>query len=1254
MDICVFYSWQSDYPDDCKQFIGKAINEAVSELNEEQQVFNYYVVRGGGGLIGSQEINEQIDNALRFEACLVISDYTHVGAKPQKNSEGEWIKRRALPNPNVIDETARAKERVGTKQIIKVNNTFYGDYNKNIEMYFDIQNERFPLGYFYHKTDDTDIKQKKVFRNLKTALKESIVECKDEFLKNQKVRFSPLVPLTEILKTKLFSTPFLPAEKFKVIKSKIEEGKSFRLLALPGIGKTRMVCEAFRDRDMNIFYCDGKNRSASEIKDSFSKLLDSSKELQTVVVDNCDQSLHSALLEESVNHDTPCQLITLYYNVREIDDSDVDVLRISPKETPDVIRFLLDSVPGISEEDKDAILDIAGGFPLMVNLLIEQYHQTGRISSVSRAELFNRMLSINDQVIDGQEKKKVMIAFSIFKFIGLFDREADQGRFIANNQILTPLLYLTAGERFQRFLQVYGEFSKGDILEREGNYVLMRPVPLAIYLAKIWYQQQTVETISTLVEQINALKDERTKNLLIESLSRRITLMSDVPLAQDFVAQLLNPINGPFLSEEVVLTKQGSRLFLAFSEVNPEACATALLSIISNKTDESILSLKEERRNLSWALDHLAFDRRSFKNAMLTLARFSLVETEEWLSNNTTGLFIERFPVFLPGTEASLNERLDVIYELRKDGRYKMLIRKSMIMGLNLNHDYRSGGAEKQGMRRLVDYVPKSYKEVLDYFSKCFNILLSISEVPDDFKEIGSIIVSCSRQYYLRGFESFLFEAISVLAPRFDYDWEEMKIALDYLLKYDAPKRNFHLVDDIRALREQFTKDDFVYRLLHVDKVHELDEDLSFEDELRLKQKQYSVLANEFVDNQLYTNEDIMSSIIGAKCMYYTTFGIALSAYSATVGVQKDILNILLNLVLSDKASRDGESLLIYFISNVEDKGLLYDTYERIKDSKKTRLLASLYAIKSEEQKKIDELFELLDNGLLQLNDFSEYFNHLPLSVFDIKYIARRLIDRGPDGAWIVMTHCHRLIFGENLNDADYEKIARDCLLRIDVNRAYKDVYTFLDCMNNYLINHRDEELAWRIQVMQEESLESNYSEGNYYIGRLYSKVLKSYPDLLKPRVFELLEISTVRHSWFNLLRTDYSRVGGDGPIYTLISSQEWFEWLDSSPINSRVYAVAMIFSLSKGNEANPDMLRLIEGYWSKDVMSALDARMHSFSWAGSGIPLYRSRIDICNDYISKLTNKDAIEWFKSDIEYWKKEIENELLQNAHDRAIYD
>lgn len=97
-----------------------------------------------------------------------------------------------------------------------------------------------------------------------------------------------------------------------------------------------------------------------------------------------------------------------------------------------------------------------------------------------------------------------------------------------------------------------------------------------------------------------------------------------------------------------------------------------------------------------------------------------------------------------------------------------------------------------------------------------------------------------------------------------------------------------------------------------------------------------------------------------------------------------------------------------------------------------------------------------------------------------------------------------------------------------------------------------------------------------------------------------------------------------------------------------------MMLQYSKGGEANPDMLRLIDCYWCDEVRSAISSRLHSFSWTGSGMPLYKSRIALCEDYAVKTKNEEARMWFKKDVKLWEQEIDQERLQNAHERAIYD
>ena len=70
MDICIFYSWQSKYRNNCDKIITKALDNAVNELNKEQKEFFYTVERGGGDVIGS----EHIDNIIALVSTKNLDD----------------------------------------------------------------------------------------------------------------------------------------------------------------------------------------------------------------------------------------------------------------------------------------------------------------------------------------------------------------------------------------------------------------------------------------------------------------------------------------------------------------------------------------------------------------------------------------------------------------------------------------------------------------------------------------------------------------------------------------------------------------------------------------------------------------------------------------------------------------------------------------------------------------------------------------------------------------------------------------------------------------------------------------------------------------------------------------------------------------------------------------------------------------------------------------------------------------------------
>jgi len=1253
MEICIFYSWQSSYRNNCDKIISKALGEAVEELNKEIGSIQYVIERGGGGVLGAEHIDEKIVDVINNRADLAFVDFTHVGAVPQKDaSTGEWIKKLCAPNTNAVNENGRLENALNLNQVFKVYNTAYGDLKSNLEMPFDIRQEHFPLDFYCDDTYDDDAR-KTVREQLKKGVKNLIKKGTEAFLDNQKVRYAPLNPMRNEYDKQMYKSSFIPVGAYTELKEQISSGQSFRLLGLPGLGKTRMVGEAFRGNDIDVYYCDCKEQSNRSVIDAVEKLLTQrSKSKQVVILDNCDQKLCGIITDTINENGFNCQLITIHYDPNESIDTGIEGHYLKVTDTIEVVESLLLEEREMSPEIKDSIKNLAGGFPLMAKIMIDNFHRGIPIANVSKKDVFERMLGIDTKNVEDVDKLKVLTAFSIFKFIGLYKQQEKHGRFIAGNKIVTNIKG-TEDDNLQLFKEVHSQYQKVDILERQGNLVLMRLIPLAIYLCKSWFDKQSSDSIASLVNQIRSCPDEGTRNMVMESLSQRITLLNDIPLAQNLRDGLTNPECSPFLTEEVVLSTPGSRLFLAFSEVNPESCAIALHRIVSRKSDEEIKGLASIRRNIAWSLDHLAFDKRSFKNAMLTLARLSLVETEVSISNNTTGLFVQRFAILLSGTEVNLQDRILLIEDLLQDLRYEGLVKKSLLYGLQAGHFHRFGGAEKQGTKKLKDFVP-SQEEVIEYYSTCLEILLSLVKCNADFDVIAKTIASNARNYYLSGTEDFLFQSIEKIAPKKDFVWEEMKEALSAILIYDSNKRNNYHIREIEDWKSKLTKDDYVYTLLHLENDLLHNYHVNFEDNVKRIHESYKIKAKELIDNKLYKNSGIMSGIFSGKCFYFNKYGVELSEYSKEKGVQKELLDVIIDNALRQETTYESESILLYFLIYVDDKVLLNHTYESILKSTKKYLLVAAYAIKTEGEEKQSQLFDLLDSGDLSINNFALYFNYRSLNQYDVKYVVRRLLGYGAEGASMVLTHCQNFLFDGEYLEEEYQNLARQCLLQIDLEAFHTNDYLYLICMNNYLVKCHDDELALHIHNLQEKSFNNPNLCNNYYLGRLYRKVLFKYTSLLKNRLLALLDNRLYRHQCVKLLRASYPQDGDITPTYTFMSTDDWFDWMAKDNTEERAYLLAMMFNYANDNHADPIYIRLIEKCWSRGVKDALSSRFHSYSWSGTGISLYRSRIAISEDYISKLTNEDAKEWFKNDIEIWKEEIEHERLQNAHDRAIYD
>lgn len=197
MNICIFYSWQSSYENNCDTIIQEALCKAVEALNSNVSNIQYVIERGGGDVLGAEHIDDKVEEVIKHKADLAFVDFTHVGKVPQQDPHtGAWVKEKCTPNTNAVHENGMLEGVLSKRQVFKVYNTAYGELNLNLEMPFDMRQQLFPLGFFC--SDETTEEEREIVRkDLAEVIKNLIEQGTEEVLNNQRIRFAPLHPLRQ-------------------------------------------------------------------------------------------------------------------------------------------------------------------------------------------------------------------------------------------------------------------------------------------------------------------------------------------------------------------------------------------------------------------------------------------------------------------------------------------------------------------------------------------------------------------------------------------------------------------------------------------------------------------------------------------------------------------------------------------------------------------------------------------------------------------------------------------------------------------------------------------------------------------------------------------------------------------------------------------------------------------------------------------------------------------------------------------------
>lgn len=481
-----------------------------------------------------------------------------------------------------------------------------------------------------------------------------------------------------------------------------------RLVGLSGTGKTRLAQALFDakvgsealDRSIVIYVDQGSEQSPTPSARDMVHQLAANGHRAIVVVDNCNPATHRDLAQAVSASGCLVSLITVEYDVSDDEPEETQVFRLEPASEKIIEEILQRLTPSVSQTDRARIAEFSGGNSRIALALARTVDNSGSLATLNDMELFKRLFY---QRQGGGET--LMKAAEICSLVYSFDGEAieDEGTELS---ILAGLAEITPNDLYRHV----GELRSRDLVQRRSKWRAVLPHAIANRLARQALEKMHLATL------INVFSQHGRERLL-KSFSRRLGYLHDSEQAKQIAAAWLTPEG--LLGNPAHLNDLGVAMFKNIAPLAPEGVLQAIERSASDSEGKVFLSTENHMR-WGWCglLRSIAYDAQYFNRAALLLARFVAEETESNNHNSGRNSLKELFHIYLSGTHALVETRLDVVRQLiESENRATNICGLEALAAMMENshftssHDFSFGG-----MHRDFGWEPETGAGVVAWF----------------------------------------------------------------------------------------------------------------------------------------------------------------------------------------------------------------------------------------------------------------------------------------------------------------------------------------------------------------------------------------------------------------------------------------------------------------------------------------------------------------------------------------------------------
>ena len=1035
--------------------------------------------------------------------------------------------------------------------------------------------------------------------------------------------------------------------------------KVARVIGLPGLGKSRLILEAFSTPDeltRQVVYLDA-SIYGTETTDKFRHLLlrDS---CGIVVVDNCDLRTHHLLRKEVMRSDSQLSLLTIDFNPDEKTGGEADPV-ILVEESPEfVIKKMLEQVyqKTLPSEELSRIVQFAQGYPLMARL-IAQARLEGKsdAGSLNHDELLQRLLWGRRE--PNEKAHEVISVCSLFSRLGFTDSAVEERHTVA-----AKLTKLSSDE----FYSHAKDFIERRIIQVHGDFIVVVPKPLALRLAADWWKRCSPEKAKQLIE--NGLPPK-----LLEAMCEQIRMLDFLPEVQALTKSLCGD-QGPFGKAEVLNSEMGSLLFRCFAEVNPEETIRALTKAFRSATRDDLLKIGPGRRNLIWALEKLCFWKTTFIAATSVLLEFACAENETW-SNNATGQFIQLFQLFLPGTQASLSDRAEFLNLQMRDAdetRQSVLI-KAAAHAFATHHYSRSSMVEEQGSRPTQqDYHPLNGAEIHRYWEHCIEIIvkLACSENQEIAKEASEkfigIIYSCITHHFLAQLKSAIQELCdcnkhlwTVILQRFDFavrksetefSNEEQEIIQETYAYLNPKTLEENLSMWISNASWDYLTTDSNGKIIN-------------EAEEAIKNT-----ARDFVEGWPAFKTKVDLLLKGEQRNAFMFGGLVIDA-----GIDhRELFDQSAAALRSIPANEANPTFLAGVLARLKEKQQqVVDAYlDELAESPQTsRYLAQITALISptatDLNRLIGKLSEIPSKELERLSYGSALAN---ITVNDLVNFVNALIQHDRQNCWSALTILYMYSLNDHKKQTDclsaFERVLESISLSDTPELTSSELHLWESATTICLRNGSTKIANYALNEITSLCQSLNFRG----LSRHRHSLVKIIRELISPKYFESVwptlsnllvsEEGLKSENLKYLIAEPFKGPSEDPGILFSIDLQVLLDWAKDNPKAAQLIArltPTVVHTVTEGTnirgELDPFLMKLIDQNGDDtEVLKTILRNMDSFVWSGSLSPLFAARIEAFTP-LETHANEKVRSWARDVIEFTKKRLEHEQKIDAQERA---